>query len=52
MSMLFSFPEVVLATFALIDQTNMTKSFLVDSGGFRHAHSQHPRSQDPSVPAD
>ncbi len=27
MGVLFSFPEVVLATFALIDQTNMTKSF-------------------------
>lgn len=34
MDVLFSFPEVVLAIFALIDQTNMTKSFWVDSGAF------------------
>jgi hypothetical protein len=27
MSVLFSFPEVVLATFVLMDQTNMAKSF-------------------------
>ncbi len=39
MGMLFSFPEVVLAIFALIDQTNMTKSLLGKLRGFRHAHS-------------